>query len=50
MPNSSCRPEPAPSLFSRRLIESQMCVATYLKLALPSSSRGAPSPSSRIES
>ena len=49
MPNSPCRPLPPPSAFSRRLIESQMCVATYLKFGRPSSSRGTPSPSSLIE-
>src|SRR5215469_12702211 len=46
MPYSPCKPPPAPSAFKCRLIESQMCVATYLKSGSPSAVRGTPSPSS----
>src|SRR5215469_4790717 len=44
MPYSPCKPPPAPSAFKCRLIESQMCVATYLKSGSPSAVRGTPSP------
>src|SRR5215831_2880947 len=46
MPYSPCKPPPAPSAFKCLLIESQMCVATYLKSGSPSAVRGTPSPSS----
>ena len=47
MPNSPCIPVP-PSAFSRLLIESQICVATYSKSGRPNSLRRMPSPSSLI--